>query len=199
MLVDINLLPEKEKKNYALFVLIFFLIIAAVLGWIMMQLHYNNVKNEAQYIQKQIDDTKLLRTLQEKNLTDYTSSTAYAELEAAIQWTEKLPISTVLILRHISSLLPERGFILNFNYTDEGTVNTLVQFDTSREAAYYLKSLKDSEFIEKVNLTSLVTSNSEDSLKVSNIKNVLLPRYIGQFTLTLNKPALKTAEEEGES
>ncbi|MFD1736028.1 PilN domain-containing protein [Bacillus salitolerans] len=196
MLVDINLLPEKQKRNFALYVVLFFVLTASIIGAIIFYLQYQHNTQQVKIIQQQIQDTKMLRTVQEKKLTDYASSSAVAELETAINWTQELPIPTVFLMRHLSALLPERGYMLNFSYTDDGSVNLTVQFDTSREAAYYLKSLKDSEFIDTVNLTSLVTSAADDEPEVKELVSVLLPRYIGEFQIQLNKSALRDADNK---
>jgi type IV pilus assembly protein PilN len=199
MLVDINLLPEKQKKNYAFVLALALLIVAAAVATTIFYLQYEQVQQKAGLMQQQIQDTKLLRTVQEKKLTDYTSSTAMSELDLAISWTENLPIPTVSLIRHLTGLLPERGYVLNFNYNDAGNVNLTVQFDTSREAAYYLKSLKDSEFIEDVNLSSIVTSSDDAGQDVKKLTNFLLPRYIAQFQLLLDRSALKDSDKKEES
>jgi len=198
MLVDINLIPEKQKKSFMFLFLALMLVLLAVAGAAYLYVYYGQTKQQLEILQTQIDDTKLLRTLQEKKIEDYTTSTAVEELHHAITWTEELPISTVALIRHLSGLLPERGFVLNFNYTDTGPVHITVQFDTSTEAAYYLKSLKDSPFIERVDLASLVTSPSEDNPDTKGLTSFLLPRYIAQFNLQVNKAALKDSEK-GES
>jgi type IV pilus assembly protein PilN len=199
MLIDINLLPEKQKKNYTFVLVLTLLLVATAVVATILYLQYEQAHQRADLMQQQIQDTKLLRTVQEKKLTDYTSSTAVLELDQAISWTEEIPIPTVSLIRHLSGLLPERGYVLNFNYSDAGNVNLTVQFDTSREAAYYLKSLKDSAFIEDVNLSSIVTSSEDDDPEVKKLTNFLLPRYIAQFELLLDKTALKDSEKKEES
>lgn len=66
-------------------------------------------------------------------------------------------------MRHLTALLPERGFIQSFAYTEAGTVTISVQFDSSREAAYFIESLKDSDWIEDVSLTSLTATETEEA------------------------------------
>jgi type IV pilus assembly protein PilN len=199
MLIDINLLPEKQKKNYTfILVLVILLVTGAALATFLF-FKNEQIHQKSEQMQKQIQDTKILRAIQEKKLEDYASSSAITELNEAISWTEELPIPAVTLIRHLSELLPERGYVLNFNYSDAGAVNLTVQFDTSREAAYYLKSLKDSAFIESVNLSSIVTSSNDDSTAVKSLTSFLLPRYIAQFELQLNKAALKDSEKKEES
>jgi type IV pilus assembly protein PilN len=197
MLVDINLLPEKQKKNYIVFIIITFLLIVFALGATVLLLQFGHEKEQSEFLKGQILDTKMLTAIQEKKLNDYASSTAVTELNQAIIWTEKLPIPTVFLIRQLSSLLPERGYVLNFSYTDDGIANLTVQFDTSLEAAYFVKNLNDLPYIDQVNLTSLVTSAADDEPEIKELLDVMLPRYIGQFELKLNKSVLKNSVEEG--
>ncbi len=173
MLVDINLLPEKQKKKYSVISIIALLLVCAALVAIFLFYQYEQVRQQANIVQKQIQDTKMLRLMKEQKLTEYTSSSAVSELDGAISWTEDLPIPTVFLIRHLSGLLPERGFVLNFNYNDDGNVNLTVQFDTSQEAAYYLKSLKDSAYIEGINLSSIITSVADDNPDVKDSTSIL--------------------------
>ncbi|MBM6619752.1 PilN domain-containing protein [Bacillus suaedaesalsae] len=196
MLVDINLLPEKQKKKYTFPIIVAGLILLTAIVSIFLYLEYDRLQNETTYAQKKLQDTKLLRTKQEQKLKDYASSSAITELTSAIEWAEEQSVPTVPLIRHLSSLLPERGYVLNFDYTAETQVNFTVQFDTSREAAYYYKSLKDSPMINDVALSSIITSVSDDEPDVKQYTAFLLPRYIAQYQLKLNNRAIKDSEKE---
>lgn len=196
MLVDINLLPEKQKKKYTFAIIVAGLIILTAIVSTFLYLEYDRIQNETTYAQKKLQDTKLLRTMQEQKLKDYASSSAALELTSAIEWAEEQSVPTVPLIRHLSSLLPERGYVLNFDYTAEAQVNFTVQFDTSREAAYYYKSLKDSPMINDVNLSSIITSVADDEPEIRQYTTFLLPRYIAQYQLTLNNHAIKDSEKE---
>lgn len=199
MLIDINLLPEKQEKKYTVFLVISILLICAALIFTILFLQYQQTRQQIDFVQKQIDNTKLLRVIQEQKLTDYSSSSAVSELNSAIAWAEELPIPTVYLIRQLSLLLPERGYVLNFNYNDDGKVYLTVQFDTSREVAYYLKGLKDSEFIKSVELSNIITSVTDESPEINDEKTILLPRYVAQFELNLDRAVLKDSEKKEES
>jgi hypothetical protein len=63
-------------------------------------------------------------------------------------------------MQHLTSLLPERGFIQSFGYTESGAVTLTVQFDSAREAAYFLNSLNHSKWIEEASLNSLAAAET---------------------------------------
>jgi hypothetical protein len=66
-------------------------------------------------------------------------------------------------MQHLTALLPERGFIQSFGYTETGTVTISVQFDNPREAAYFLDSMNKSDWIDKASLSSLNAQAIVDS------------------------------------
>ncbi|WP_142919139.1 PilN domain-containing protein [Peribacillus saganii] len=199
--MDINLLPQKEKKRSTtlFFVFAFLLIVfaAGAYSWFL----YKQLAQENIRLEQQLAYTQKLREVQANTKVESAGQTAAKQLETAIQWAEEYPVSTYLILRHFASLLPERGFILTFSYEDSGNAQCSVQFDSSREAAFYLKSLTDSKLIKEAKLNSLVTEGTEEENRAQtgtagNIETPL-PRYIAQYSLTIDKAELKKAEEEG--
>lgn len=86
-------------------------------------------------------------------------------------------------MNHLTSLLPERGFIQSFAYTEAGTVTISVQFDNAREAAYFLENLKDSDWIEDVSLTSLTATETDST---NNATQTTSTSATGQTTATTN-------------
>jgi type IV pilus assembly protein PilN len=78
---------------------------------------------------------------------------------------------TVPILRELSSLIPERGFFKAYSYNDAGEQTLTVQFDTNREAAYYLGRLKNSFYFTEADLNSLSAVTEEVSPEISLQEN----------------------------
>ncbi|MEH7119722.1 PilN domain-containing protein [Neobacillus vireti] len=162
MLVEINLLPQKDPKNFNI---VYVSVIAAVLilisGIYIWQIKM--VKNDVASLDNQIALTKKIAEKQEASSQTTEAASSVRLLKAAVDWAADYPIQTIPVIRHLNSLLPERGFIQSFAYTEDGTVTISVQFDSSREAAYFLESLKESEWIEDASLSSLTANESEDT------------------------------------
>ena len=195
MLVEINLL-KKEKKDTIFYIIILIGFMLLVIGSISIFWKYHSVNQKMQTLQQQVTETKQLVEMRQSKLQEIRTTTASEELKATVDWVEDYQLSTVYLLRHLSSLLPERGFILNFSYSESGTVSLNVQFDTSRQAAYYLKELKDSKIIKSVTLSNL--STKEISTEIENIEtNEYVPRYMGNYQLEVNKDELQRAMKEG--
>ena len=204
MLIDINLLPRKERKSLVTLIITAGLIVLFIVGSIFLFINYQSTKSELKSLKTQLQTTSQLKAIQEQKLAGINATSAVDELKTTIDWTEKLPVSSVTLLKHLTSLLPERGFILNINYQDTGTVTLNVQFDTSREAAYYLSELEHSDVIRKVNLNSLATSGQEMEESNKPVKDILdkilVLRYLATYQIELNNEVLKElAKKEGES
>lgn len=171
------------------------LILLFIIGSIFLFISYQSTKTELNSLKSQLQTTSQLRVIQEQKLGEINATSAVDELKSTIEWTEKLPISSVTLLDHLTSLLPERGFILNIDYQDTGTVTLNVQFDTNREAAYYLNELERSNVIRKVTLNSLSTSGQEMEESNKPVKDVLdkilVLRYLATYQIELNNQALK--------
>ncbi|MFL6556997.1 MAG: PilN domain-containing protein, partial [Bacillus sp. (in: firmicutes)] len=163
MLVEINLLPQKEPKKIG------FIITLSSLGAILLlagafYLWQTNVaKNEIASLDRQITMTKKIADNANKSTETVAATSSVSQLKSAIEWANEYPIQTIPVMRHLTSLLPERGFIQSFAYTEAGTVSLTVQFDSTREAAYFLDNLNESTWIEESSLISLSVSAAPES------------------------------------
>ncbi|MEH7493463.1 PilN domain-containing protein [Neobacillus niacini] len=163
MLVEINLLPQKEPRKKSFF------IIAAAMAVIFLSLgtfYFLQIQSTKSYIANvdlQIKQTKDLAAIEEKNANNSESELSITLLKSAVEWANNYPIQTIPVMQHLTGLLPERGFIQTFAYTEAGTVTISVQFDSAREAAYFLDNLNKSEWIDDSNLSSLTAKEQEET------------------------------------
>ncbi|MCM3725293.1 PilN domain-containing protein [Neobacillus cucumis] len=162
MLVEINLLPQKEPKKFNI---VYLSAIAAVLILIGSVYFWQikSVKSDAESLNQQITMTKKITEKEQQSAQTNEASTSVDLLKSAVDWADAYPIQTIPVMRYLNSLLPERGFIQSFAYSESGTVTISVQFDTTREAAYFLESLKKSDWIEDASLNSLTANESEET------------------------------------
>lgn len=203
MLVDINLLPKKERKDYTLWIILAVLASIFLLGMSFSVYYGSSLKKEAKLLSQKIIQVNDKLGIEQNQLTAVQENNSVKELKSAVLWAETYPIKAVPVLKHLTSLLPERGFILQYNYSEKGTVHLTVQFDTSMEAAQFLQWLSDSEWIEEATIKRLGLSDSSslDSALINNPNNSkYVPRYIGEFDITLEKEKVNELfkkEEEG--
>ncbi|MBI0576509.1 PilN domain-containing protein [Neobacillus cucumis] len=170
MLVEINLLPKKEPKKINLIIalgsgLALFLLIGGIYLW-----QIKSTKSDVAEVDRQISMTQKIAEQQQQKSDSAQSINSVSQLKGAIEWANSYPIHTIPVMKHLTSLLPERGFIQSFSYTEAGTVSLTVQFDSAREAAYFLDSLNESKWFEEASLNSLSTTetNTADTAAVSN-------------------------------
>ncbi len=193
MLVEINLLPQKQKKSIFIFliagiVLFTFLVLFAI-GYFI----YDNKQQSLKNVESELELTVSLREIEEKKLTESKEVDSFSQLMTKIDWITKQKISLVFLLNHLVSLLPERGYFMNYQASDEGTVTINVQFDTPREAANYLHELNQSPYIAKASLESLSTQEVNDE-EMSDERFRYLPRYIANFNIEINRVAILRAK-----
>lgn len=207
MLVEINLLPQKEQKKLGFIVGLIILVVLFLLASIIYYVQIQSTKTSVESVSNQITATQKMEAQLQKQQGTSASGNSVTQLKTAIDWADKNRIETIPVMRHLTALLPERGFIQTFTYNESGTVTISVQFDTTSEAAGYLNSLDHSSWIDNASLTSLNTSdNSSNSNSTSNTANTsttstvgsntnkkIVPRYTGQFEIQFNKEAVKKA------
>ncbi|MER2060955.1 MAG: hypothetical protein ABTA16_19245 [Niallia sp.] len=199
MLVDINLLPKKEKRSNKPIYILFIFVGAAILCFIAMLFIGHSIQKKNDALSKQVHTIKEQVETSQTMLTTYENSNAAGELEKAVIWAEDYPIKTVPIIRELTSYLPERGYILSFLYNEDGTIQLEAQFDTTREAAYYLKRLMDSAWVTDVTLSKLSTTTITTSIDEGALSTEQdVQRYNGSFQIFLNKETIKE-EEQGDS
>ncbi|MFD1203999.1 hypothetical protein ACFQ38_02495 [Sporosarcina contaminans] len=174
MLVDINLLPEKEKERSVLFVVaVILLCVAILMASSFFLLTYQVQKNtdklnmQLQTIQKEQQDLKERMHLS-NSVNDISA------LSDTVGWAESYRFFTLPLLRETIALLPERGFFVSFTFQAPHQAEVIVQFDNYSEAAYYASRLKKSSLIEKTELQSVTAVQLEEDVQMSS---TILPRY----------------------
>lgn len=185
MLVDINLLPQKEEKSR--FLLVLLIVVGFVLGAGLFSTFYyaKHLDNKTASVNQEITATKHLLETAQRQLAGLSESSAVAELENAVQWAEAYRTKTVPLIQQLTTILPERGFIDDFTYQVPGVVSLTVQFDTNREAAYFLNNLHEADWITEAKLDRLSTKELKDGDEEEADK--YLPRYIGYYKIQINK------------
>jgi type IV pilus assembly protein PilN len=189
MLAEINLLPQKQQRNYtnllAGIMILMILISASLIIFTLSSQKQTKLANLEQEFAQAQQQTAVLQ----QQASEGSDSAAIQELEKAIQWSQQYPVDFVPLLNHLTEKLPDRGYFYRLDYIDSTSLNLLVQFETSREAAYYLSRLKDSTLLEEVKLTTVEASSLED-------EEDIVPRYLATYQLVIDRAALKKLKEE---
>lgn len=189
MLVDINLLSEKERDRPAFVVAAILLIIIGLFGGLVFYFLGNSYENKAQVlIAQSVEVASQQAAIQDQMLTTEALNDTQ-KLQKTVYWAEAYQYDTLPLIRELTSLLPERGFFMNFSFTSPSEALVDVQFDTSREAAFYLTQLKASEMITAVSLSTLTyqplkEAEEEETDGTATPVEPVMPRYLASYLIT---------------
>lgn len=198
MLVEINFIQKKDKRSFTRIIFIMLVLCIVLAGATFLGLKYRALQHELSNVEQSLFIAKKSVEIEEKKLQTENVNQNTEALENAVKWAREYPISTVFMMRQLTYLLPARGFMMSFDYQDDGTVTISAQFDSSREVAFYLNHLTDSTFIKEATLQEINTVILGDQQTSTVYFEPINPRYNASFLIQLNKAELKAAEQEGE-
>ena len=181
MLVDINLLPEKEKERSRLLIAALAILGAAILLWLAFFILSNNLVKETETLEQQLI---VLQESQEEIRSELQKTDSGDEkklLASTVDWAEDYQFDTVPLLHELINLLPERGFFQTFDFTGPNLATVIVQFDTKQGGAYYYTRLKSSQSISEIRLDSVKVDNG--STEETNSATGVLPRYLATYSI----------------
>ncbi|MCP3030460.1 hypothetical protein LF817_03815 [Halobacillus sp. A1] len=162
MMVDINLLEEKEKKNRTPLFIIIAAMSAALIMFVIFMLSSQQLTKERDLNTERIEQ---LHQAQEKMQLTMTGEKAEAEdkLQEAHDGIMDSAVPTVPALEKMIGLLPERGYIENYILMDR-SVEVQVRFDSFQQAAAYTDALLYDPLFENVELVDILSSETEADL-----------------------------------
>ncbi|TWT08336.1 fimbrial assembly protein [Planococcus sp. CPCC 101016] len=188
MLVDINLLPQKERDRPAFLIAAISILLAAAVIWAVLAFLANSHETEQAVLAAQSVQVAAEQEAIRTQLEAAQGMNEEQQLKATVDWAESYQFDTVPLLDELVSILPSRGFFDSFSYIGLDQATLSVQFDTAREAAYYLAQLKASESIESATLDSvaqneLESAEAEEGVIIEEAIIQEMPRYIATYTL----------------
>ena len=202
MLVEINLLPKKERKNRGVLLIILSSLLLGILCGILYFWQYQTYQSQINALEQEYEAIMQTIEVEQERVVNLEDSNSVNQLAEKVKWADQYPVKSIPLLRHLIGFLPERGFIESFSYTEDGTVDLEVRFDKTEEAAYYLNELSSTEVIANALVTSLEAAPEEEETEetIDNSTEQLNyePRYIGAYELTLNLPVVKQLKANGD-
>jgi type IV pilus assembly protein PilN len=193
MLVDINLLPVKEKKSLTITIL---LIAAAVIllgsvTW--MGLDYYVSTTTLQEKERILDQEKLLVQTHIKKQQQTGAVIQSAPLAEKVAYIRDKEIAASHLLQHLVALLPERGFFMKYEYKDRNSIIIDAQFDTLAETSHYLYELTNSPYLIEASIEKMETTNFEEINEGEDMTAFedYLPRYRTQYKIKFEKEKIQ--------
>lgn len=198
MLVDINLLPQKERDRPAVLIAAVAILLLAIIIWAIFAMMARAEANEQQALQVQAQGVMAEQAQIRSELEARQGMNEEQQLQATVEWAESYQFDTIPLLEELVSLLPARGFFQTFSYTGLDQAQLVVQFDSSREAAYYLAQLKSSELLTSATLDNVATEIFDEAEEEEIIVDPSKPRYLATYTLLFQDERIPVEGEEAE-
>lgn len=198
MLVDINLLPQKERDRPAVLIAAVAILLLAIIIWAVFAMMARAEANEQQALQVQAQGIMAEQAQIRSELEARQGMNEEQQLQATVEWAESYQFDTIPLLEELVSLLPARGFFQTFSYTGLDQAQLVVQFDSSREAAYYLAQLKSSELLTSATLDNVATEIFDEAEEEEIIVDPSKPRYLATYTLLFQDERIPVEGEEAE-
>lgn len=178
MLVDINLLPEKERERSTLLIAALVILGAAILFWATLFVLSHSLSKETDRAESQIASLHASQEAVRENMQPSTDAGDREKLASTVEWAEAYRFDTLPLLREMIALLPQRGFFVSFEFTAPHESTVVVQFDDKSDAAYYLTRIKSSTIVSAATMESLVAESLEEEIDLET-----LPRFQATYRI----------------
>ncbi|MCP2035070.1 hypothetical protein L1279_002057 [Planomicrobium sp. HSC-17F08] len=210
MLVDINLLPQKERDRPAFLIAAISILLMAVIIWGVFAFLANANENEQTELATESQQVAAEQAAIRTQLEAKQGMNEEQQLKATVDWAESYQFDTLPLLGDLVSKLPQRGFFDSFSYVGLDQAVLTVQFDTAREAAFYLAQLKTSELLKSATLDSVTQEElQEETAAATEGATVVVveeeedavienPRYLATYTLIFVDDRIPAEVVEGE-
>ncbi|WP_079479525.1 PilN domain-containing protein [Halobacillus salinus] len=192
MVIDINLLEEKEQPNRLPLLIIgagvFVLcLIIALFFW-----QHQALEEEQKLLNEEVEALKTEQTAYQT--TDQNEEQAQRQqLKEATQQLQATVFPTVALVENLIALLPERGYFQSYTYDDSGFIDIEVRFDSLQEVAAYTNALSERNYATGVEMGSVLTEQTNESLNQFEYR----PRYIANYTVTIDKQLFREGGADG--
>jgi type IV pilus assembly protein PilN len=192
MLVDINLLSDKERDRPAFVVAAIALILFGLVTAIVFYFLGNTYSNKQQVLAAQSAEVVSQQAAIQEQMVTTAALSDTQKLQKTVEWAEAYQYDTLPLIRELTSLLPERGFFLSFSFSTSNQVTITTQFDTSRDTAFYLTQLKASDMITDVVLSSVsyqplteeAVEETDGTVTEAEPTEEIMPRYLASYAIT---------------
>ncbi|MBN9653834.1 hypothetical protein J0K78_06115 [Halobacillus sp. GSS1] len=183
MIVEINLLEQKEKRNILPYIAVAFFALLLFIMAIVFHAQKTTLVNESSRLDEQI-----LQVQREQENFAGTSEggTEREQLKSSLHELKSTVVPTVPVVEGLVSLLPERGFFESFALTSASEVNVNVRFDTIQDVAKYTHTLLQQSFISDVELAGVETDVVDDTEDLYDYQ----PRYVASYYIVLEEGTL---------
>lgn len=191
MLIEINLLPKKTRRSISFIYVPITIVAVLLIAFIIMVVNASQLKSEQAELEQKVERTTELLSVMEGNDSEFVNSAD--TLQQYVSWLDSVEFSTVKLLDDLVTRLPERGYFMEYVFDGNETVTITVQFDQMKEVSQYLNELNQSDNVTSASVLTVQTAQLAEEAE-ENAR--ILPRYVTDYEITINKENLRAEEEE---
>ncbi|RSL32629.1 hypothetical protein D7Z54_14355 [Salibacterium salarium] len=197
MLADINLLPEKEKKDGT------WLVVAGVLLILLFMVYLSTHVIEAK-IQETVsvleeEQQRLSSQIQEESAQESGAVTELNDLQNVADNLRETIVPASDLTHRVTKSLPEGGYIATFDYTYPSTLNLTVQVNEVNEAADFQHTLQEETVFSDVSMESIQYFDPLEENPERFHENERIPRYEAVFDMAVEGQVLRQSGDSNES
>lgn len=196
-LPEVNLLPKYERESSIKYLLFIIFIVLMLIFHLFIGIYYFITKSNLEAVKDeytQLNEQLNILTAELKQLEDGGNSS----LGQAVTIVEQHEIPTSNFITELDSLLPNNGYLSEYEY-ENGDTKVVAHFETLDTVANYTTELTTSDYITDTKVDEVETFMLKDEEADEDIEQFdLIPRYEANFSLIVNKQQLKGESSEDE-
>ena len=192
MIVNVNLLPQREKRNVVMYILLLIFFVCIFVTFLSFYMMKNNEEQKKASLEQQLAATQAALIQQKKSQQSSEDPSDEVKLQNEVKQLQDSTFSTVTIIDQLTKLLPMYGVFQSLNYESGGTITLQVRFNDQREAIYYFARLQKQSWVDQVNLSSIEAEEVSNTDQTSNVQEV--SGYIANYEIQVNKDKVKKLE-----
>ncbi|SIS50606.1 hypothetical protein [Salimicrobium flavidum] len=187
--VQINLLEEKEEKNWTPLLMIASAVMLMLLLLLVFWWQANSIEEQTMELESELQQLEQREAELNAASTDELA-TQRQTLQEAVADLEARDFSVAETVREMVALLPERGYIDYFALQEDGTVSIDVRVDNLQQTATYLDGLDTYEKTGEVELSGV--TGEEPAVDVDPFE--YRAPYLASYNISI--PAITETEAE---
>ncbi|WP_240374720.1 PilN domain-containing protein [Bacillus piscicola] len=190
ILIDVNLLPEKEKRDGTWLLTAVILVVLFALVFLLMGLLKTNIHNDIAALEEEQQEAVL--TIEERTAAQ-SGFVTYQDTVKTLEQTIN-PVSAVL--HNIEQALPENSVIATFDYTFPSTLRITARLEEVRQAAAMHDALIRNNVFTTVEMADLYYVDPLETSPETFHEEARLPRYEAVFDMNVKGDTLQKREED---
>ncbi|WP_138415523.1 PilN domain-containing protein [Aquibacillus sediminis] len=160
MIVEINFLDPKKKRNMVPYLLgLMTVAFLTASGYWMFQ-EYQNLQEQQAQLQQEINEN---RQIQQEYESRTNLAAKRSQLNEQITQLEQEIFPTVPLLKQMVSMLPETGYFDNYSFSLNSDISLVLRVDRLEDVAAYMHSLESQAYVESADVSNISVNTANES------------------------------------